>query len=115
VVEDKCDEVVEDAEPTIDADTIARAEIIAPGIAKDEDADLVTDSLRLFGMTSEGAETLKAFAGMTPDHKFVAVSELLKVKRNATMMRPMGDSLPSQKATAEDLNKKYADFWATKK
>lgn len=100
-------------EVTADADTIARAEIIAPGIAKN--GDVKAKAMDAFASTVEGKEIIGSLHGVTGDALFVAVSELLKVKRNATMMRPMGDSLHSQKATAEDLNKKYADFWATKK
>jgi len=103
---DKCDEVT--------ADTIARAEIIAPGIAKD--GDVKAKAMDAFSATVEGQEIIGSLHGVTGDALFVAVSELLKVKRNATMMRPTGDSLltPS-KVTAEDLNKKFADHWANKK
>jgi len=110
---DTVEEVVVDKCDAADADTIARAEIIAPGIAKD--GDVKAKAMDAFKGTVEGQEIIGSLHGVTGDALFVAVSELLKAKRNATMMRPMGDSLPSQKATAEDLNKKYADFWATKK
>lgn len=107
-IEDKCDEV------TADADTIARAEIIAPGIAKD--GDVKTKAMDAFAATVEGQEIIGSLNGVTGDALFVAVSELLKVKRNATMMRPTGDSMPSNQAvTAEDLNKKFADHWAKQK
>jgi hypothetical protein len=102
---DKCDEVT--------ADTIARAEIIAPGIAKD--GDVKSKAMDAFSATVEGQEIIGSLNGVTGDALFIAVSELLKAKRNATMMRPMGDSVPNQMIMAEDLNKKYADFWATKK
>lgn len=105
---DKCDEAV------ADADTIARAEIIAPGIAKD--GDVKAKAMDAFASTVEGKEIIGSLNGVTGDALFVAVSELLKVKRNATMMRPMGDSMPSnQVVTAEDLNKKFADHWAKQK
>lgn len=107
-VEDKCDEV------TADADTIARAEIIAPGISKD--GDVKVKAMDAFSATVEGQEIIGSLHGVTGDALFVAVSELLKVKRNATMMRPMGDSMLNNHAvTAEDLNKKFADHWANKK
>lgn len=108
VVEDKCDEVV------ADADTIARAEIIAPGIAKD--GDVKAKAMDAFSATVEGKEIIGSLNGVTGDALFVAVSELLKVKRNATMTRPMGDSMLTNKTvTAEDLNKKFADHWAKQK
>ncbi len=108
VAEDKGDEVV------ADADTIARAEIIAPGIAKD--GDVKAKALDAFKGTVEGQEILGALSGVTGDALFIAASELLKAKRNTIMMRPMGDSMPSNHAvTAEDLNKKFADHWANKK
>lgn len=107
-MEDKCDEVV------ADADTIARAEIIAPGIAKD--GDVKAKAMDVFASTVEGKEIIGSLNGVTGDALFVAVSELLKVKRNATMTRPMGDSMPANKTvTAEDLNKKFAEHWANKK
>lgn len=107
-VEDKCDEM------TADADTIARAEIIAPGIAKT--GDVKAKAMDAFASTVEGKEIIGSLHGVTGDALFVAVSELLKVKRNATMTRPMGDSMPANKTvTAEDLNKKFADHWANKK
>lgn len=108
VVEDKCDEVV------ADADTIARAEIIAPGIAKD--GDVKAKAMDAFSATVEGKEIIGSLNGVTGDALFVAVSELLKIKRNATIMRPTGDSMQdNQKITAEDLNKKFAEHWASKK
>lgn len=107
-VEDKCDEVV------ADADTIARAEIIAPGIAKD--GDVKVKAMDAFSATAEGKEIIGSLNGVTGNALFVAVSELLKIKRNATIMRPTGDSMQdNSKVTAEDLNKKFAEHWASKK
>lgn len=103
----------EEKEEAVDADTISRAEIIAPGIAKT--GDVKAKALDSFKATGEGAEMMKAFDGMPVDAQFVAVSELLKVKRNATMTRPTGDSAGVAVVTADDINKKHAQFWANKK
>lgn len=103
----------EEEEEAVDADTISRAEIIAPGIAKT--GDVKAKALDSFKATKEGAEMMKAFDGMPVDAQFVAVSELLKVKRNATMTRPAGDTAGVKVVTADDINKMHAQFWANKK
>ena len=105
---DKCDEEV-----TADADTIARAEIIAAGIAKT--GDVKQKALDAFKATAEGAEMLKTFDGLPVDAQFIAVSELLKVKRSGTLQRPTADAGISKAPTAEEINKMNAEFWANKK
>lgn len=106
-------ETGEEKEEAMDADIVSRAEIIAPGIAKT--GDVKTKALDSFKATEEGAEMMKAFDGMSLDAQFVAVSELLKVKRNVTMTRPTGDSAGVAAVTADDINKLHAQFWANKK
>lgn len=117
VDENKEPEVIdakEDAdEVTVDADTIARAEIIAPGIAKTGDVKL--NAIEAFKASQDGMETMKAFDGLPLDSQFVAVSELLKVKRNATITRPTADSTESKVLTADDINKQNEEFWKSKK
>lgn len=110
---DECGAEDEEKEEAMDADTISRAEIIAPGIAKT--GDVKAKALDSFKATKEGAEMMKAFDGMPVDAQFVAVSELLKVKRNATMTRPTGDTAGVAAVTADDINKLHAQFWANKK
>ena len=115
--ENKEPEVIDAKEPdeevTVDADTIARAEIIAPGIAMT--ADVKSKAIEMFKASEDGIETMKAFDGLTLDAQFVAVSELLKVKRNATITRPTADSTVSKVLTADDINKQNEDFWKSKK
>lgn len=104
---------VEEKEITADTDTIARAEILVPGIAKD--GDVKAKAMDAFLATSEGESIAKSLNGLTGDSLFVAASELLKATRNAKMIKPIGDSMfvPSA-VTAEDLNKQNAEYWAKK-
>lgn len=102
---DKCDEEV-----TADADTISRAEIIAPGIAKT--GDVKAKALDAFKATEEGAEILKTFDGLSVDAQFLAVSELLKVQRSGTLTRPTADTAGSKALTADDINKLNSEYWA---
>ena len=112
-IEDEEEEIVDECGEAVDADTISRAEIIAPGIAKT--GDVKVKALDSFKATEEGAEMMKAFDGMPVDAQFVAVSELLKVKRKATMTRPTEDTAGVKAVTADDINKLHAQFWANKK
>jgi len=107
--EDKCDE-----EKTADADTISRAEILAPGIAKT--GDVQTKAMEAFALTEDGKEVLKTLSALTGDALFVAAVEVIKAKRSATFQHQYNDHVNDNKTvTADDLNKKYAAHWANQK
>lgn len=89
--EDEPDEGTADAAP--DADTIARAEILAPGTAVT--ADMRAVALRAFAATTDGAKTIhmlttgKGVTDEAVDSLFIAASELLKATRaNALSVTP---------------------------
>ncbi len=93
----------------MDAETIARAEILAPGL--EASPKLVSEALAVFGKTSDGAAILKTFDGLPDDAKFIAAAELVRAKRAANA-RPTFDSLPSMCSgpmTAEKLNQLNAE------
>jgi hypothetical protein len=95
-----------------DAETIARAEILAPGIAKT--ADVKAKALTAAYGTEDGKAVIdsllagKTFDSADKDMLFVAASEMLKsVRRSQLNARVSLDSLPSMKAgdmTPEKIN-----------
>lgn len=95
-----------------DAETIARAEILAPGIAKT--ADVKAKALNAAYGTEDGKAVIdsllagKTFDSADKDMLFVAASEMLKsVRRSQLNARVSLDSLPSMKAgdmTPEKIN-----------
>jgi len=102
-----------------DADTISRAEILAPSVAKvgdikrkaldeaykTEDGKKVIDSL-LCGKTLDSADK---------DLLFVSASELLKVHRQGAFIAKTTDTLTVDAiVTPESLNDKYAQYWKGK-
>jgi len=101
-----------DAAPCTDAETIARAEILAPGIAKT--ADVKAKSLTACYGTEDGKTVIdsllagKTFDSADKDMLFVAASEMLKsVRRSQLNSRVALDSLPGMKAgemTPEKIN-----------
>ena len=98
----------------MDAETIARAEILAPGL--EASPKLVSEALAVFGKTTDGAAILKTFDGLPEDAKFIAAAELVRTKRAANA-RPTFDSLPSMGSgpmTAEKLNQLNAERYGTK-
>ncbi|MBM4311679.1 MAG: DUF2213 domain-containing protein [Deltaproteobacteria bacterium] len=94
---DACDpEKTQDAAP--DAETLARAEILAPGIAAT--ADIIPASLKAAYGTQDGKEIIdRLSAGQAPAFDsaalFIAASELMKDKRRAEMAE-------TRKAPAKD-------------
>lgn len=74
-----------------DAETISRAEILAPGL---KSKHLVKDSLAAFGKTEVGAQILSTFDGMPDEAKFRACAEVMKEKR-AAQLAPTHDSFSS--------------------
>lgn len=95
-----------------DAETIARAEILAPGIAKT--ADVKAKALTAAYGTEDGKAVIdsllagKTFDSADKDMLFVAASEMLKsVRRSQLNVRVSLDSLPSMKSgdmTPEKIN-----------
>ena len=103
----------EKGEVSLDAETIARAEILAPGIRKT--ADVKAKALKAAYSTEDGKaiiDTLlagKTFDSADKDMLFVAASEMLKSARRGQLhsARVSLDSLPSMKAgemTPEKIN-----------
>jgi len=106
-----------------DAETIARAEILAPGIVKT--ADVKTKALDKAYATEEGKAVIDTLLGGKPyktadkDLLFVGASELLKGARRSTLnnTRVSLDSLPGMKdgeMTPEKLNQMNAARYGTK-
>lgn len=98
----------------MDAETIARAEILAPGL--EASPKLVSEALAVFGKTTDGAAILKTFDGLPEDAKFIAAAELVRTKRAANA-RPTFDSLPSMGSgpmTPEKMNQLNAERYGTK-
>lgn len=105
-----------------DAETIARAEILAPGIAKT--ADVKAKALAAAYGTEDGKPVIdsllagKTFDSADKDMLFVAASEMLKsVRRSQLNSRVALDSLPSMKAgdmTPEKINEMNAARYGNK-
>jgi len=105
---------VKDECKAMDAETIARAEILAPGL--EASPKLVSEALAVFGKTTDGAAILKTFDGLPEDAKFIAAAELVRTKRAANA-RPTFDSLPSMGSgpmTPEKMNQLNAERYGTK-
>ena len=107
----------EEGAASLDAETIARAEILAPGLAKSK--DMKAKSLTAAYGTEDGKaiiDTLlagKAFDSADKDLLFVAASEMLKSARRRELhsTRVSLDSLPGMKAgemTPEKINQMNA-------
>ena len=105
-----------------DAETVARAEILAPGIAKT--ADCAHKALAVCYGTEEGKAVIdgllsgKSFDAADKDMLFVAASELMKgVRRSQFPTRVSLDSLPGMKAgemTPERINALNAERYGKK-
>lgn len=106
------EEVVAQVDKYTDSATMARAEILAPGIAKSK--DVKAKALKAAYATEDGKAVIesllggKAFDSADKDMLFVAASEMLKgVRRSQLNARVALDSLPSMKAgamTPEKIN-----------
>lgn len=124
VIIDADEDLILDAcsEETTDADTIARAEILAPGIAKT--GNVKRRALRAAYSTKDGRDiinTLTRGSGVTGDVDtlFIAASELMRGKNRAASFarastRDADSLLHRAPMTPEMLNKKYAEFYAQK-
>lgn len=124
---DPIEEVATEAQPAIDADTISRAEILAPGIACDK--DIKRNALKAAYATTDGRsviDTLNAGHAVTTDGDsdlstiFIAASELLKTKRLNSLVgsKSFDSSINSFRKnghiTADQLNEINEKFWAGK-
>ena len=112
-VEEEVKETADECK-AMDAETIARAEILAPGL--EASPKLVSEALAVFGKTTDGAAILKTFDGLPDDAKFIAAAELVRAKRAANA-RPTFDSLPAMGSgpmTAEKLNQLNAERYGIK-
>lgn len=115
-------EAGETSEAILDTETIARAEILAPGLAQSN--DMKAKSLTAAYSTEDGKAAIntllagKAFDSADKDMLFVAASEMLKSSRRGQLnSRVSLDSLPSMKAgdmTAEKLNEMNAARYGNK-
>lgn len=116
-------EEMADGEVSIDAETIARAEILAPGLAKS--ADIKSKALDKAMETADGQAIIttllagKSYDKADKDQLFVAASEMLKVARRGQLSntRVSLDSLPSIKPgdmTAEKINEMNAARYGVK-
>lgn len=114
-------ELSKDAAP--DAETVARAEILAPGIAKT--ADVKDKALAAAYATEDGKAIIdsllagKTFDSADKDMLFVAASEMLKgIRRSQLNARVALDQLPSMKATEmtpEKINEMNAARYGNRK
>jgi hypothetical protein len=107
-----------DAAPCMDAETVARAEILAPGIAKV--GDLKARALDAAYATTEGRKVIDSLLGGKPlasadkDLVFAAAAEVVRKARAATInnaSRVTLDSLPGMKPgpmTPEQINEQNA-------
>lgn len=121
-IADADEELMLDAcsEETTDADTIARAEILAPGISKT--GNVKRRALRAAYSTKDGRDiinTLTRGSGVTGDVDtlFIAASELMRGKNRAASFarastRDADSLLHRAPMTPEMLNKKYAEYYA---
>jgi hypothetical protein len=116
-------EVVTEAQPAIDADTLSRAEILAPGIACDK--DIKRNALKAAYATTDGRsviDTLNAGHAVTTDGDsdlstiFIAASELLKTKRSNSLVGSKSFDLDSTRITHKtpDINEINHEFWNRK-
>ena len=109
---------------SMDSETVARAEILAPGLAKT--ADIKAKALTAAYATADGKAVIdtllagKAFDAADKDMLFVAASEMMKGHRrdHLAQSRVTIDSLPSIKAgdmTPEKINQLNAERYGNNK
>lgn len=91
----------------MDQETIARAEILVPGIKNS--GTLVKDALDQFGKTTDGAAVLKTFDSIKDDNaKFVAAAEVMKTTRSVHLAPPTIADFPALRAQTGDSSKPHA-------
>lgn len=139
VVEDEMEEKEDEKEKAFTGDAatelseedFSRAEIIAPGIKKQQ-SDLKAKCLRFAYATADGKKIIDQFSGgKKPDFKnvefvnavFVGASEILKSKRAGELAKTktydfqaFNSNLgqPKGAMTAEEMNKKNSEFYGQK-
>lgn len=127
VSEDEEEMMDEEAEAVVeasyDSDTLARAEILAPGIGKVK--DIKSKALKQAYATADGKAAIDGLLGgktldsADKDMLFVAAAEMLKGKRRSQMnVRVSLDSLPGMKAgemTPEKINEMNAARYGNRK
>lgn len=109
-----------------DADTISRAEILAPGIEKK--GDLQAESLKVAMKQKDSADVIKKLTGGKEINfaskdavsaLFVAASEMLKDERSRSLVKTRSiDSLPSLQCgtmTPDKINEINAKYFSAKK
>jgi hypothetical protein len=88
----------------MDQETVARAEILVPGIANS--GTLVKDALEQFGKTTDGAAVLKTLDSVKDEGaKFAAAAEVMRVTRNTRMAPPSIQDFPALRAQTGDSSK----------
>ena len=109
--EDPSTEVEITTDSCDDVDTIARAEILSPGIAKT--GDVKSKALNACYATNEGRQIIdtllkgKAFDSADKDMLFIAASELVKGERRSQLTRVI-----QPESASKDV---YAEFWKGRK
>jgi len=109
--EDPSTEVEITTDSCNDVDTIARAEILSPGIAKT--GDVKSKALNACYATNEGRQIIdtllkgKAFDSADKDMLFIAASELVKGERRSQLTRVV-----QPESESKDV---YAEFWKGRK
>lgn len=119
--EQKVEQGTGDAGPAMceDADTIARAEILAPGIIKT--ADVKRKALDAAVASDAGKSVIesllngRAFDSVDEDQLFVAASEVMRLSRNASQVTKIGDQQVGSPAdgrmTPEKINEINAQHY----
>ena len=120
VMDEEAEAVVE---ASYDSDTLARAEILAPGLGKVK--DIKSKALKQAYATADGKAVIDGLLGgktldsADKDMLFVAAAEMLKGKRRSqTNVRVSLDSLPGMKAgemTPEKINEMNAARYGNRK
>lgn len=113
---EQAEQAMGDACKTGDADTVARAEILAPGLANTP--DIKRKALDAAYATADGKQTIDILlAGKTMDTAdtdvlFIAASEMLKQSRRGQLnvLPTFHDSKPVV-VTAEELNRRAEERW----
>lgn len=120
--ETKTEETKETPVEEADLDTISRAEILVPGIAKV--GDVKTAALNAFYATQDGKTVLDpllaggAINDANKNMLFVSAAEIVAAKRRASSFKDANTGNPHHGAksiqTIDQINKGHQDFWKGK-
>lgn len=115
LLETKAAAAATDSAPLADAETLARAEILVPGIVNS--GTLIKDALDQFGQTESGKKVLATLDSIPEEgSKFVAAAELVKSQRQGALALTV-DSFAGlhrndpKAMTPEKLNEANAKRW----